>query len=199
MGTRRATLFLGSLISLLVSSAPRDLGGLGMLGLSFSLPAHAKPADDLYLDFSPASRRLIVTSRGQVFLVAEARNDTVRPGQYGFFGHCPPGWFLVGPPVATPGSVKFGPAFLGLFDSQAGAGATGADGAMKRYRRAGIGIHGGGTGLRSPLASNQGWRATLGCIRMQNQDLRSLVSLVNWARGRGGKVWIRVGPNPRVR
>jgi len=192
MGTRKATILIGWLISLLVSIAPRDLGGLGVLALGFSLPAAARPVDDLYLDFNPASRRLIATRRGQVFLVTEARNDSVRPGQYGRWGHCPPGWFRVGPPVATPGSVKFGPAFLGLFD-------TGKGGPMARFGRSGIGIHGGGTGLKNPLAPNQGWLRTLGCIRLQNQSMNSLLHLVHWTRKGGGRVWIRVAPNPRVR
>ena len=214
MGIRRATILFGCLLSVLTTFAPPQWGGLGLLAIGtgtgaywpngtgtgaywpngFTLPKRAEPEADLYLDFNPSTRRMIATSRGQVFFVCEARNDTVRPKQYGKWGHCPPGWYRVNAPVMTPGSVKFGPAFLGLFDT-IGPETAG----MKRWKRAGIGIHGGGTGLPSPLASRQGWRSTLGCIRMQNADLSSLVSLVNWVRGRGGECWIRVAANPLVR
>jgi RHS repeat-associated protein len=35
-------------------------------------------------------------------------------------------------------------------------------------------IHGGGTGLKDPFASNQGWKPTMGCTRGQNDDVRKL-------------------------
>jgi hypothetical protein len=210
MGTRTITGLVGLLISVLVTFAPQDAGGLGLsdrvpsgltaLGINVSLPKRAVPAADMYLDFDPNARRLIVTRRGQVFLVAEARNDTVRPGQYGKWGHCPPGWYRLGPVVNTGRSVKFGPHFVGLFDTTGSTGAgTRHVGGMKRYGRAGIGIHGGGTGLKSPLAPSQGWLRTLGCVRMQNSRLETLVELLRWTEGGGGTCWIRVAPNRAVR
>lgn len=198
MGTRTAVIRLGCIISFLVTLVPREAGGLGLLSVvpggwaGFKTLARAVPADDLYLDFDPGKRRLLVISRGQIFFECEARNDTIRPGSYGHFGHCPPGWFAVGAARAR-NTVKLGPYFLPLSDVR------GETVEMKRFRREAIGIHGGGTGLPAPLAPRQGWKPTLGCIRLQNQDLRSLVSLVAWARARGGRVWIRVGANPRVR
>lgn len=42
--------------------------------------------------------------------------------------------------------------------------------------RAGVGIHGGGTGLEDPLAGMQPLLATLGCVRVHNRDLRALIA-----------------------
>ena len=39
-------------------------------------------------------------------------------------------------------------------------------------------LHGGGTGLKDPLAPRQGWKPTMGCTRMQNEDIQELVDLV---------------------
>jgi RHS repeat-associated protein len=39
-------------------------------------------------------------------------------------------------------------------------------------------IHGGGTGLANPSAPEQGWKPTMGCTRMQNNDIQSLVDKV---------------------
>ncbi|RYD93226.1 MAG: hypothetical protein EOP50_11445, partial [Sphingobacteriales bacterium] len=39
-------------------------------------------------------------------------------------------------------------------------------------------LHGGGTGLPNPLAPQQGWKPTLGCTRLQNQDIRQLANHV---------------------
>ena len=39
-------------------------------------------------------------------------------------------------------------------------------------------IHGGGSGLSDPFAPRQGWLATLGCLRMQNEDGEALSRLI---------------------
>ncbi|WP_167551839.1 RHS repeat-associated core domain-containing protein, partial [Xanthomonas axonopodis] len=39
-------------------------------------------------------------------------------------------------------------------------------------------LHGGGTGLADPQSPRQGWKPTLGCTRMQNEDIQELVDLV---------------------
>lgn len=39
-------------------------------------------------------------------------------------------------------------------------------------------IHGGGSDLPDPFASRQGWEATYGCIRMQNEDGEELSRLI---------------------
>lgn len=39
-------------------------------------------------------------------------------------------------------------------------------------------LHGGGTGLKDPLAPRQGWKPTMGCTRMENEDIQELVDFV---------------------
>jgi hypothetical protein len=41
--------------------------------------------------------------------------------------------------------------------------------------REAIGIHGGGSAAPHPLAAEQGWYVTLGCIRLQNIELYHVV------------------------
>jgi hypothetical protein len=51
-------------------------------------------------------------------------------------------------------------------------------------------LHGGGSGLPDPLASRQGWKPTLGCTRMQNEDVTKLCELI--------KKWRAEHPNERI-
>jgi RHS repeat-associated protein len=39
-------------------------------------------------------------------------------------------------------------------------------------------LHGGGSRLANPLADRQGWAPTLGCTRLQNEDIQTLVDIV---------------------
>jgi lipoprotein-anchoring transpeptidase ErfK/SrfK len=63
---------------------------------------------------------------------------------------------------------------------------------MDRYGRAGIGIHGGGSGLPAPFAARQGWAKTHGCVRVQNEDLTKLVKIVKGCLAAGGHVRLTV-------
>jgi len=40
-------------------------------------------------------------------------------------------------------------------------------------------LHGGGTGLKDPGADRQGWKPTMGCTRLQNEDIQKLVDAVS--------------------
>jgi hypothetical protein len=60
-------------------------------------------------------------------------------------------------------------------------------------KRTNIGIHGGGTGLASPLSDTQGWVTTLGCIRVQNIDLNRIAWAVQQASKSGKIVWLNIG------
>jgi hypothetical protein len=60
------------------------------------------------------------------------------------------------------------------------------------FRRTDIGVHGGGSDLPNPLATRQGWETTLGCIRLQNGDLRTFVSAVQMCKNKGFNAWITV-------
>lgn len=59
--------------------------------------------------------------------------------------------------------------------------------------RSNLGIHGGGTDLPNPLASRQGWETTLGCIRVQNEDLSRVAYAVQRALQSGSTAWLHVG------
>lgn len=52
-------------------------------------------------------------------------------------------------------------------------------------------IHGGGTGLKDPRAPRQGWKPTMGCTRMQNEDIQELVDMVRDAKSRNPSKPIR--------
>lgn len=139
---------------------------------------------DLFLFVHPAARRLTVMGHGRALLVVDARNATVRDGQYGRWGNCPPGWYRADAPRLR-NTRALGKWFLPLFD-------TGAGGPFATYRRVGIGIHGGGSALRDPFAPRQPLLPTHGCVRLTNADMTRLVSLVLQARKKGGRIWVRV-------
>ena len=61
-----------------------------------------------------------------------------------------------------------------------------------KFGRKDIGIHGGGSDLPQPLAPRQGWESTLGCIRVQNQDLLRVTTAVANALGKGHHAWLMV-------
>jgi len=60
-------------------------------------------------------------------------------------------------------------------------------------KRKELGIHGGGSDLPSPLAGNQGWETTRGCIRVQNSDLNTIAYAVQRALQSGANAWLHVG------
>lgn len=140
---------------------------------------------DLHMELDAASRRLTLwdANHKEVF-ACEARNRTTKDGQLYHDGNCPPGEFILGNPSPR-GTVPFGPYFIPILDYF-------PNHAMQFYGRSGIGIHGGGTGLASPMALLQGWQITHGCWRVQNEYLLQLVSHVNVAHGLGGKVYVTV-------
>lgn len=39
-------------------------------------------------------------------------------------------------------------------------------------------VHGGGSGLKHPLAERQGWKGTTGCTRAQNIELETLAQKI---------------------
>jgi len=90
-----------------------------------------------------------------------ARNDTVASG-FGHYGACPPGDYQLGAPQPlSPPEVPYGFFYTPLLD---------VNGLWAAWGRAGIGVHGGGSGLPDPFADQQGWMMTEGCIRLQNDD-----------------------------
>lgn len=140
--------------------------------------------NDLHFCFSNAQNSLKgFDPEGEEIFSCEARNRTVREG-YGHDGRCPLGTFHLGAPVPK-GTVPFGPFFIPVVDY---AGHH----AMRDFGREGIGIHGGGSGLRDPFAPQQGWQVTEGCIRMMNHDLLALVALIRPLQKAGGTMYLTV-------
>lgn len=94
-------------------------------------------------------------------------------------GDTPPGLYRivqVDPiPITDPERDAFGPYFIALSSSTEEASVG----------RAGVGIHGGGTGLPGAYtAQKQGWEVTNGCVRLQNGDLLHLVELIRQAEAK---------------
>lgn len=90
--------------------------------------------------------------------------DWTRPN-----GDTPPGIYRCGTIYDTRGEAPYGRWCVDLEDLEGQETGNG---------RAGISLHGGGSGLANPFAPYQGWQATHGCIRVQNADLERLVSLI---------------------
>lgn len=145
-----------------------------------------KPHDThMILDRSARSLQLYAPG-GVLLLEAEARNRTVNDAApvNERYAPCPPGSFLLGP-VIVKNTVPFGPFFLGLVDYD---GYT----TMSDNHRGGIGLHGGGSGLGAPFAPRQGFVWTMGCWRLQNADLETLVKIVRPLRTAGGRCFVTV-------
>jgi hypothetical protein len=118
-----------------------------------------------------------------------AHNEGVAgPGWRVRYGDTPPGVYRVTRVERIPrndaDADAYGPAYLYLEPVSGPAAET---------DRSGIGLHGGGSRLPAPLAPRQGWAATHGCVRTQNEDLMTrVVPAVEWTHSRGGTVWLTV-------
>lgn len=142
-------------------------------------------ANDLHAIFDDTTNRLkLFDATGRLVFACEARNDAVAGPGFGHNGDCPRGEFVLAPPRPK-GTPAFGAWIVPILDPEAG-------GPMDRYGRAGIGIHGGGSGLPAPFAARQGWVKTHGCIRVQNEDLTKLVKSVKGCLASGGRVRLTV-------
>lgn len=134
-----------------------------------------------YGDHTPAK---LFDHSGQLLQALEMRNRTVRNGTLFHWGRCPPGTFKLAAPVKTH-APAFGFWFVPVVD-------TGPLGPMRQFKRRGIGIHGGGSGLADPYANEQGWVVTHGCLRSQNRALAVLVHHIQVCQSDGGTCWLTV-------
>lgn len=122
-----------------------------------------------HLVFSPGKLKVFNSLTHSLLFMCQCRNNAVNAG-FGHWGSCPPGTYKLGAPQRlTPPEVPFGSWFIPLLD---------VHGLWKKDGRDGIGIHGGGSGLRDPFAPRQGWVITEGCFRAQNEDLDRLAALI---------------------
>lgn len=139
---------------------------------------------DLHIVVNGESKNLVAYQRdGHQVLRCPARcygqhNNWRAPN-----GDTPPGLYRVGQLYNTTGEAAYGEWCVDLED---------LEGQETNNGRAGISLHGGGSGLANPFAPYQGWQATHGCIRTQNADLEKIVELIRDARKRGGTVYLTV-------
>ena len=143
-------------------------------------------AKDLHLLFNAAFRQLRCHGgAGEFHWSVQARGEGEFADQTRKNGNTPFGRYWCGTPEAIPATDKdsksYGPWFIAL-QPEAGV----APG------RTGLGIHGGGADLATPLASLQGWETTYGCIRMQNADLDRVVKAIEYTAKTGGAVLLTV-------
>jgi hypothetical protein len=143
-------------------------------------------ANNLHLHFNAAFRQLRCHGgAGEFHWSVQARGEGEFSDQKRKNGNTPFGRYWCGTPEAIStgdeNSKAFGPWFISL-EPEAGV----APG------RTNLGIHGGGSDLASPLAARQGWETTYGCIRVQNEDLASVVKAIDFTAKMGGAVLLTV-------
>jgi hypothetical protein len=128
----------------------------------------------MHVEVSRSGQKLkIFQDDGSEIFSCETRNATVNSGE-GQYGQCPLGDYLLGSPESIqPPEVPFGFAFTPILD---------INGLWNLHHRAGLGVHGGGSGLPDPFAPQQGWVETEGCWRLQNVDNQAFVTIVRHAQ-----------------
>lgn len=110
---------------------------------------------------------------GTLIFECETRNATVNVGE-GHDGQCPLGEYQLGSPeTIEPPEIPFGFDFTPILD---------INGLWNFHHRAGLGLHGGGSGLPDPFAPKQGWQITEGCWRLQNCDNQVFVTMIRHAQ-----------------
>lgn len=127
---------------------------------------------------------------GQLLWRCEARTAGVEgPSVDVVGGDTPPGLYRAGAVIWTqPTETQrvwraYGYVFVDLEEQENQEASRG---------RAGVGVHGGGSILGNPLADRQGWAATYGCVRLQNEDARRFGHLVEDSQKVGHNVWVTV-------
>lgn len=133
------------------------------------------PNDVHFVFNGPTGKLKCFDSKGKPLWTVEARNDTTKADDktmfFGHEGHCPPGDFILGSPIAVIHERDtYGSYVIPIEDIIHG------DGPMHEYRRQLLRIHAGH------------WRMTEGCIRVKEKDLQKIVDTVN----RPGRAYLNV-------
>lgn len=149
------------------------------------MKAPMKPGDYHLMVSKGAQSLKVFNCGGQCEWKAEARcwgqhADWTAPN-----GDTPPGLYRVGVVYDTTGEAPYGRWCVDLED---------LEGQETSHGRAGISLHGGGSGLPSPFAPYQGWQNTHGCVRVQNAILERIVALIKRTRSAGHQVYLTVAP-----
>ena len=143
-------------------------------------------SEDRHFVFSAAHHRLkCFKSDGTLEWLIEARGEGTKGDSSKSFGNTPPGLYQVDRVESlspTPENRAYGPFRIALLPVQLDKGSD----------RNGFYIHGGGSDLSQPFASQQGWEKTHGCIRVQNSTLGLVVNKVRGVQGKSGRVWLTV-------
>lgn len=140
--------------------------------------------NDIHIVVNGESKNLTTYSfAGKQLFNCEARcygqhNDWTAPN-----GDTPPGLYEVGIIYDTTGETPYGEWCVDLIDLEGQETGNG---------RAGISLHGGGSGLADPFSPYQGWQSTHGCIRVQNAELEKIVGTINRTKKAGGRVFLTV-------
>lgn len=145
--------------------------------------------NDYHSVFDPIGHTMKVFSRMRLEFECDAHGDGVNgPGFDRSGGDTVPGLYKFGKPIWTEKSEpvkiwhEYGFCAIPMIDYQGNEAKEGRDGIM---------AHGGGSGAIDPLAKRQGWIPTLGCIRLQNEDVIKLGHFVDkWIVV--GTVWVSV-------
>lgn len=99
-------------------------------------------------------------------------------------GDTPPGLYLLGHVYTTTGEAPYGPYCIDLEDLEGQETSNG---------RAGISLHGGGSGCPDPFADFQPLLPTHGCVRVHNAHLtHKVMPTYNYAASKGGLVYLSV-------
>lgn len=125
----------------------------------------------------------VFTYKGEQIYRCRCKNDTFGLG-FLHWGACPRGTFRLGRTVYVNGPA-FGKYFIPLYDLE-------STGPMHKFKRTGIGIHGGGSRLANPFKAYQTLLKTHGCLRVSNYDLEVLVRLIHNSRAKGRVSYITV-------
>lgn len=134
-----------------------------------SLASRMRP-NDLHIVVNGETQKLVAYRKdGSVVYACPARCFGQHADWTRTNGDTPPGVYRCGTIYDTRGEASYGRWCVDLEDLEGQETGNG---------RAGISLHGGGSGLANPFAPYQGWQATHGCIRVQNADLERLVSLI---------------------
>lgn len=151
--------------------------------MSIDIKGQMKEADIHVVVNGQSQRATVYNRKGEALWAFDARcygqhNDWRKTN-----GDTPPGLYRVGQIYDTTGEAAYGYWCLDLIDLENQETGNG---------RAGISLHGGGSGLPRPFAPVQGWQSTHGCIRAQNQDVQRFVSQVRSVRANGGQAYLTV-------
>jgi hypothetical protein len=149
-----------------------------------SIKSIMKPGDFHIVVNGAARVASCFDDRGKKHWSVPARTDGQHANWREPMGDTPPGLYVCGVVYDTRGEAAYGKWCIDLIDLEDQESGNG---------RAGISMHGGGSRLPDPFAPYQGWAATHGCVRFQNDAMENLVEpCVRRAQAAKRKVYVTV-------